>query len=150
MCTQDLTRHGIAPGESAVELGKKVSASKNLKLIGFMGYSGTASHTHGWEERKKRSKDDLAGLMESVSAARKSGLPVEIVTGGSTGTYNIDAESKGLTELQAGSFVFMELIPAHRREERRRRVYRFRPRAYGNDDGNQQAAPESMYDRCRK
>ena len=69
-----------------------------------MGYSGTASHTHGWEERKKRSKDDLAGLMESVSAARKSGLPVEIVPGGDTGTYNIDAESNGLTELQAGTF----------------------------------------------
>jgi 3-hydroxy-D-aspartate aldolase len=86
-----------------VELGKTVSASKNLKLIGFMGYSGTASHTHGWEERKKRSKDDLAGLMESVSAARKSGLPVEIVPGGDTGTYNIDAESNGLTELQAGT-----------------------------------------------
>ena len=108
-----LTRHGIAPGESAVELGKKVSASKNLKLIGFMGYSGTASHTHGFEERKKKSKDDLAGLMESVSAARKSGLPVEIVTGGSTGTYNIDAESKGLTELQAGSFVFMDTLYRH-------------------------------------
>ena len=113
MRMEDLTRHGIAPGESAVELGKKVSASKNLKLIGFMGYSGTASHTHGWEERKKRSKDDLAGLMESVSAARKSGLPVEIVTGGSTGTYNIDAESKGLTELQAGSFVFMDTLYRH-------------------------------------
>jgi len=108
-----LTRHGIAPGGEAVELGKKVSASKNLKLIGFMGYSGTASHTHGWEERKKKSMDDLAGLMESVSAARKSGLPVEIVTGGSTGTYNIDAESKGLTELQAGSFVFMDTLYRH-------------------------------------
>ena len=48
-----LTRHGIAPGESAVELGKTVSASKNLKLIGFMGYSGTGSHTHGWEERRR-------------------------------------------------------------------------------------------------
>jgi D-serine deaminase-like pyridoxal phosphate-dependent protein len=108
-----LTRHGIEPGEAAVELAKKVSASKNLKLIGFMGYSGAASHTRGWEERKKRSKDDLAGLMESVSAARKSGLPIEIVTGGSTGTYNIDAESKGLTELQAGSFVFMDTLYRH-------------------------------------
>ena len=45
--------------------------------------------------------------------ARKAGLPVEIVTGGSTGTYNIDSEKKGLTELQAGSFVFMDTLYRH-------------------------------------
>ncbi len=108
-----LTRHGIEAGDPAVELAKKVNASKNLKLIGMMGYSGTASHTHGWEERKKKSQEDLAGLMESVGLARKAGLPIEIVTGGSTGTYNIDSETKGLTELEAGSFVFMDTLYRH-------------------------------------
>ena len=108
-----LTRHGIEPGEPALELAKKVNASKNLKLIGLMGYSGGASHTKGWDARKKKSEADLTGLLESVEAARKTGLPVEIVTGGSTGTYNIDSESKGLTELQAGSFVFMDTLYRH-------------------------------------
>lgn len=104
-----LTRHGIDRAE-AVDLAKKVDASKNLKLIGLMGYSGTASHTRGWMARQKKSGDDLSGLVEAVSAARKAGLPVEIVTGGSTGTYNIDSESRALTELQAGSFVFMDTL----------------------------------------
>ncbi len=93
-----LTRHGIEAGEPAVELAKKVNSAKNLKLIGLMGYSGGASHTHGWNERKKQSESDLAGLLESVAQARKAGLPIEIVTGGSTGTYNIDSETKALTE----------------------------------------------------
>jgi D-serine deaminase-like pyridoxal phosphate-dependent protein len=79
-----------------------------LKLIGLMGYSGEASHTRGWPERKRKSRADLAGLLESVAIARRAGLPVEIVTGGSTGTYNIDSDDGGLTELQAGSFVFMD------------------------------------------
>lgn len=105
-----LTRHGIEPGEPAVELAKQVDASKNLKLIGLMGYSGTAAHTHGWPERKQKSITDLTGLAESIAAARKAGLPVEIATGGSTGTYNIDSETKMLTELQAGSFVFMDTL----------------------------------------
>ncbi len=108
-----LTRHGIEAGAPALELAKKVDASKNMKLIGVMGYSGTASHTHGWSERKKKSLEDTAGLLETAAAARKAGLPIEIVTGGSTGTYNIDSEAKGLTELQAGSFVFMDTLYRH-------------------------------------
>ena len=105
-----LTRHGIEPGAPALELAKKVDTSRNLKLIGLMGYAGGAAHTHGWAERKDKSQSDLAGTLETVAAARSAGLPVEIVSGGSTGTYNIDSETKGLTELQAGSYVFMDTL----------------------------------------
>lgn len=105
-----LTRHGIEGGEQALELAKKVDSSKNMKLIGLMGYSGGASHTKGWTERKQKSQQDLSGLAQTVEQARKAGLPVEIATGGSTGTYNIDSETKVLTELQAGSFVFMDTL----------------------------------------
>jgi 3-hydroxy-D-aspartate aldolase len=71
-----------------------------------MAYSGSA-HTHIWAARRRRSAEDLAGARETVEMARKSGLAVNIVSGGSTGTYNIDHEN-GLTELEAGSYVFMD------------------------------------------
>jgi D-serine deaminase-like pyridoxal phosphate-dependent protein len=105
-----LTRHGIEGGAPAFELAKKIDSSKHLKLIGLMGYSGKASHTKGWENRRQQSVNDLSALLESVAMCRKSGLPVEIVSGGSTGTYNIDAYVEGMTELQAGSYVFMDTI----------------------------------------
>lgn len=105
-----LTRHGIAPGAEAFELAKKIDSSKHLQLIGLMGYSGIASHTKGWESRKAQSLKDLAGLLETVAMCRKAGLPVKIVSGGSTGTYNIDAYVEGMTELQAGSYIFMDTI----------------------------------------
>jgi D-serine deaminase-like pyridoxal phosphate-dependent protein len=105
-----LTRHGIEGGDPALELAKQVDSSKNMKLIGLMGYSGGASHTHGFAQRTDKSRTDLSGLAESITMARKAGLPVEIATGGSTGTYNIDSETKVLTELQAGSFVFMDTL----------------------------------------
>jgi D-serine deaminase-like pyridoxal phosphate-dependent protein len=105
-----LTRHGIEKGAPALDLAKQVDRSKNLKLVGIMGYAGAAAHTHGWTDRLKKSREDTAGMLETVAAARSAGLPIEIVTGGSTGTYNIDSESKGLTELQAGSFVFMDIL----------------------------------------
>jgi 3-hydroxy-D-aspartate aldolase len=48
--------------------------------------------------------------LETFVRMQKAGMPVEIMSGGSTGTYNIDCESKRLTELQAGSYVFMDTI----------------------------------------
>jgi D-serine deaminase-like pyridoxal phosphate-dependent protein len=105
-----LTRHGIEAGGPALDLAKQVDSSKNLKLFGIMGYAGRAAHTHVYEERFKKSRSDLSGMLETVASARSAGLPVEIITGGSTGTYNVDSELKGLTELQAGSFVFMDTL----------------------------------------
>lgn len=102
-----LTRHGMQAGAPALELARKVDSSKHLRLHGLMGYSGGASHTPGWDERRKKSCGDLAGLVETVELCRKAGLPVNIISGGSTGTYNIDTEN-GLTELQCGSYVFMD------------------------------------------
>jgi D-serine deaminase-like pyridoxal phosphate-dependent protein len=104
-----LDRQGCPPGETALRLAQKVHQSKHMKLAGIMGYSGGASHTHGWEARKKKSTDDVTAMLETVELCRKSGLPVEIITGGSTGTYNIDTENH-LTELQAGSYIFMDTL----------------------------------------
>ena len=104
-----MTRQGCEPGEPALRLAQKVDQSKHLKLVGLMSYSGEASHTHGWENRRKRSEEHLAGAAETEALCRKSGLPIEIRAGGSTGTYNID-KANGLTELQAGSYVFMDTI----------------------------------------
>jgi D-serine deaminase-like pyridoxal phosphate-dependent protein len=102
-----LTRQGIANGQPALELAQKIHSSKNIQFEGFMAYSGGASHTHGWEARRQKSTTDLSGVQETVALAKKAGLPIGIVTGGSTGTYNIDHEL-GLTELECGSYVFMD------------------------------------------
>ena len=102
-----MARQGIEAGEPALALAQKIAASKRMDFEGFMAYSGGAAHTKTWEARRKRSAADLTGVRETVELARKAGLPVNIVSGGSTGTYNIDKEN-GLTELEAGSYVFMD------------------------------------------
>src|SRR6267142_1467274 len=102
-----MARQGIEGGKPALELAQKVSSSKRMTFEGFMAYSGRAAHTKGFEERKKASMDVLAGVRESRDLAKKAGLPVNIMSGGSTGTYNIDHET-GLTELESGTYVFMD------------------------------------------
>jgi len=104
-----LTRQGIANGKPALELAQKVHLSRHTVFEGYMAYSGGASHTKGWEARRKKSAEDLAGVQETVQLSKQAGLPVKIVSGGSTGTYNMDHEL-GLTELECGSYVFMDSL----------------------------------------
>ncbi len=104
-----LTRQGIANGKPALDLAQKIMVLQEHQLEGFMAYSGYASHTKGFAARRKKTAEDLAGVNETVALAKKAGLPVGIVSGGSTGTYNMDHEL-GLTELECGSYVFMDSI----------------------------------------
>jgi D-serine deaminase-like pyridoxal phosphate-dependent protein len=102
-----MARQGIQGGQPAAELAQKIASSKRMQFEGFMAYSGAAAHTKGFENRRKKSMDVLGGVRESKDLALKSGLPVNIMSGGSTGTYNIDHET-GLTELESGTYVFMD------------------------------------------
>ena len=102
-----LTRQGIECGQPALELAQKIASSKHMTFEGIMAYAGYAAHTKTWEKRREQSGKDLAAARETVDLCKKSGLPVNNFTGGSTGTYNIDHEF-GLTELEAGSYVFMD------------------------------------------
>jgi len=102
-----LARQGVEAGEPALKLAKRVDGSKHMQFEGFMAYSGNAAHVKGFEARKKASMEVLAGVRESKELALKAGLPVNIMSGGSTGTYNIDHET-GLSELQAATYVFMD------------------------------------------
>lgn len=103
-------RQGVHTPEQAVSLAQHVMRSPNLQLAGLMGYSGAASHAKGWENRRRVSKETTAKLREALALCRKSGVPVEVVSGGSTGTYNIDNEIGGMTEIQAGSYALMDTV----------------------------------------
>jgi D-serine deaminase-like pyridoxal phosphate-dependent protein len=102
-----MPRQGIEPGQPALALAQKLNSSPHFSFEGYMAYSGNAAHTKGFEARCKRSSDDLAGVQETIELSKKAGLPINIISGGSTGTYNID-KNNGLTELEAGSYVFMD------------------------------------------
>src|SRR6058998_661717 len=102
-------RTGIAPGEPAMALARAVAAHPALRFRGLQGYAGHCAHVIGWSARQAASRAALAPLMATRTMIERAGLPVEIVAGGSTGTWDIDIELPGLTELQAGSYCVMDL-----------------------------------------
>lgn len=102
-------RTGIPGGEAAVALAEKIARLPNLRLRGIHAYSGASSHVQGFEERRQHSARVMAPALETFARLKRLGLPVEILSGGSTGTYNIDTGLGGMTELQVGSYVFMDV-----------------------------------------
>jgi len=104
-----MRRTGVPPGDRAVELAEKIKKLPGLKLQGVQCYSGVSSHVVGFEARRAHSEKATAPAFETITRLNKIGIEVSLVSGGSTGTYNIDPTLKGLTELQAGSYVFMDV-----------------------------------------
>lgn len=102
-------RTGIAPGEPAKALARTIARLPGLALRGIHSYAGPSSHVVGYEARRTHSHHAMAPAIATFAELRKEGLPLEILSGGSTGTYNIDPELKALTELQVGSYVFMDV-----------------------------------------
>jgi 3-hydroxy-D-aspartate aldolase len=102
-------RTGILPGEPAVELARLISRSKNLTVRGVQSYAGHASHTIGFEARQRVSREAIAKAVETKAMLQKAGFDAKILSCGSTGTYNIDSAIEGVTELQVGSYVFMDV-----------------------------------------
>jgi len=102
-------RTGSLPGELAVEVARQIAKSKRLNIRGVQAYAGHASHTVGFEARQKVSREAIAKALETKALLTKAGFDAAMLSGGSTGTYNIDSAIDGMTELQVGSYVFMDV-----------------------------------------
>jgi D-serine deaminase-like pyridoxal phosphate-dependent protein len=102
-------RTGILPGKPAVELARWIGRHNLLHVRGLQAYAGLASHVVGYEDRQRRSREVLSAAVETRSLFGQAGIEAGILSGGSTGTYNIDSAISGMTELQVGSYVFMDL-----------------------------------------
>lgn len=102
-------RTGISTGEPAVNLAKLIASQPHLRFAGLQAYAGHSSHKTGFEARTQSSREAMLPAVETRRLIEKSGVECGLLTGGSTGTYNIDSEIDGITELQPGSFVFMDV-----------------------------------------
>jgi len=95
--------------EMAPALARAVRSALGLRFAGIQAYAGHLQHVPVRAERRERSlrlADRLRGLLHQLTA---DGLSSPIVTGGGTGTFDLDPEARVFTELQVGSYVFMDV-----------------------------------------
>jgi D-serine deaminase-like pyridoxal phosphate-dependent protein len=102
-------RTGIPPGQPALELARLIHGLAHARFAGLQAYDAAASHTTGYEARVARTRATMAQAVDTRRLIEQSGMPCPMVSSGSTGTYSIDAEIDGITELQPGSFLFMDV-----------------------------------------
>jgi|TARA_B100000959_G_scaffold90987_1_gene96757 D-serine deaminase-like pyridoxal phosphate-dependent protein len=101
-------RTGITPGQPALQLAQLIDSLPGLRLRGLLCYDGGSQHVKGFEQRKNQTLERLVAASGTYDLFQQSGLSTEIFSGGGTGTYNIDHETRGLTDIQVGSYVFMD------------------------------------------
>jgi D-serine deaminase-like pyridoxal phosphate-dependent protein len=103
-----LKRTGAPSAQAAAALYKTIEASPALSYLGVQFYCGREQHVASFEERAGFVSKRMAHLRGVLDALAAAGAPAGTVTGGGTGTHAIDADLGVLTELQAGSYVFMD------------------------------------------
>ena len=103
------TRSGVPPGDEAVALAKLVDALPNVRLRGLLSYDGGAQHIVGFAARKERALKGLEANVKVYEALEAAGLNTEIFSGGGTGTYSVQHLTPGFTDVQVGSYVFMDM-----------------------------------------
>jgi 3-hydroxy-D-aspartate aldolase len=119
-------RCGVAPGPDAVALARRIAASKHLIFGGLQAYHGSAQHKRTLAERRTMIHGAVDASRRTVEQLRQQGLDCPIVGGAGTGTFEIEAVSGVYTEMQAGSYVFMDADYARNLDDSDAPVHTFR------------------------
>lgn len=99
-CGTRSTAETVALARLMVEFG--------IRYRGMMGYEGHAVMLTDEAERTAKAEASLTVVIEHAEALAEAGMPPEIVSVGGTGTYAVAGAWPGVTEVQAGSYVFMD------------------------------------------
>ncbi|MDF1735521.1 MAG: alanine racemase, partial [Minwuia sp.] len=101
-------RCGVPADAAAVALCRQISDSPGLRFAGIQAYHGKAQHIRGAGERAGAIRHAAGAVQTMLDLLQAAGIACPTVTGAGTGTAPHEAGSGLWTELQAGSYAFMD------------------------------------------
>jgi 3-hydroxy-D-aspartate aldolase len=101
-------RCGVVSPAEAASLAKRISDSRSLTFAGLQAYHGSAQHLRVAADRKAAIASAARIARSAADAIEKAGLQCKAITGAGTGTFEFESASGVYTELQAGSYCFMD------------------------------------------
>ena len=104
-----MNRCGIEPGEPTVHFACEVGQLPGITLAGVMAWEGHCAGIGDMEKKTACVHKAVGCLLRTAEMCRASGLEIPIVSCGGSGTYMVTAQMPGVTEIQAGGAVFMDV-----------------------------------------
>lgn len=103
-----MERCGVTDKEEVLRLAKHIQSQQNLVFDGIQAYAGHVSHIVSDGERRAMTEANANKVRSLLHYLKKNGIAIKTVSGGSTGTAQIKAPEGLYTELQTGSYLFMD------------------------------------------
>jgi D-serine deaminase-like pyridoxal phosphate-dependent protein len=101
-----IARCGVEPGEPTTTLAKVVDGLTGLRFDGLMGYEGHV--TAGEDEKRQIVHEAMDKFKYAKDEIESAGLPIKIMSAAGTSTYMEAAKIDHVTEMQCGSYIFMD------------------------------------------
>ncbi|CAP40372.1 DSD1 family PLP-dependent enzyme [Bordetella petrii] len=101
-------RCGVPDAAAAVALARQAQALPGVTFGGLQAYHGSVQHVRGHAERAAVAARAAQAAAECARQLRAAGIPCDRITGAGTGSAEFDAASGVYTEMQAGSYAFMD------------------------------------------
>src|SRR5690606_8215318 len=101
-------RCGVQTPAETVALAQRILGLPGLRFVGIQAYHGGLQHTHSMEQRRLACEKAAERTRKHLRALEQAGIPCPVVSGGGTGSALFDAAGQVLTEIQAGTYAFMD------------------------------------------
>jgi 3-hydroxy-D-aspartate aldolase len=102
-------RTGCTSSAAALAVARRIARSNSLAFGGVQAYAGHLQHIPELAERRRQGALEDVMVSEVLDRLAADRIPVPRVTGAGTGTHAIDAAGGLFTELQCGSYVFLDV-----------------------------------------
>lgn len=103
-----MNRCGVRSLAQALRVAEHVHRLPGLRLRGVMGYEGHCVLEKDRGVRGQKASAAMEYLLSIADALAAAGFPVEVVSAGGTGTYDLTGLNPRVTEVQAGSYALMD------------------------------------------
>lgn len=101
-------RCGVAPGEPALRLAEQIAGLSGVQFRGIQAYEGHAVYVNEPELRAEKVRQSMQLAVDTRRLLESRGLPVELISGGSSSTYQVTGLMDGVDEIQAGTYATMD------------------------------------------
>ncbi len=105
-----MNRCGVDTSEAALHLARTVVGLPGLRLVGITGYEGHCSMIDDREQRHARQREAMALFVGVAERLERDGIAVPVRSAGGTATWEWTATHPGITEIQAGTYVLMDVF----------------------------------------